>query len=145
MTICFLFIIKLIKKFHQSCPHAGSNYGPSVYKTDALPLSYKGRDVDPLLLFFIIYYLLLDHHTLPAVLLCRLISTKTPETSFPDSPLSIRLVVGFAAFPRCLLQTPMPFFAWCREEVFVLSCPFPQLSYTHFLPPIDFFDHPSSR
>ena len=24
------------------CPHAGSNYGPPVYKTGALPLSYKG-------------------------------------------------------------------------------------------------------
>ena len=26
----------------KKCPHAGSNYGPSVYKTDALPLSYTG-------------------------------------------------------------------------------------------------------
>ncbi|AES94033.1 hypothetical protein MTR_5g010130 [Medicago truncatula] len=25
----------------QTCPHAGSNYGPPVYKTGALPLSYK--------------------------------------------------------------------------------------------------------
>ena len=30
-------------KNYMNCPHAGSNYGPSVYKTDALPLSYKGN------------------------------------------------------------------------------------------------------
>ena len=29
----------------KKCPHAGSNYGPSVYKIDALPLSYKGFDI----------------------------------------------------------------------------------------------------
>ena len=33
------------KKF---CPHAGSNYRPSVYKTDALPLSYRGHLVPPI-------------------------------------------------------------------------------------------------
>ena len=32
------------KKKH--CPHAGSNYGPPVYKTGALPLSYKGNLLD---------------------------------------------------------------------------------------------------
>ena len=30
------------KTKNEKCPHAGSNYGPSVYKTDALPLSYRG-------------------------------------------------------------------------------------------------------
>lgn len=29
----------------QICPHAGSNYRPPVYKTGALPLSYRGSHV----------------------------------------------------------------------------------------------------
>lgn len=39
------------------CPHAGSNYRPSVYKTDALPLSYRGtffRFIYNLLLKFVV-------------------------------------------------------------------------------------------
>ena len=30
------------KVLRKNCPHAGSNYRPPVYKTGALPLSYKG-------------------------------------------------------------------------------------------------------
>ena len=28
-----------------NCPHRELNSGPSVYKTDALPLSYKGANI----------------------------------------------------------------------------------------------------
>ena len=31
------------QQYEMNCPHARSNYGPSVYKTDAIPLSYKGK------------------------------------------------------------------------------------------------------
>jgi hypothetical protein len=35
--------MKTRKPKNKRCPHAGSNYRPSVYKTDALPLSYRGN------------------------------------------------------------------------------------------------------
>jgi hypothetical protein len=38
----YYIVLKSRKKKGKKCPHAGSNYGPSVYKTDALPLSYRG-------------------------------------------------------------------------------------------------------
>ena len=40
----FMIYLRKHYKFHKMffCPHAGLNYGPSVYKTNALPLSYKG-------------------------------------------------------------------------------------------------------
>ena len=41
-TIEPLKVGKIIYAKQMNCPHAGSNYRPSVYKTDALPLSYRG-------------------------------------------------------------------------------------------------------
>jgi hypothetical protein len=36
---------QIVEKCHMvACLHGGSNTGPSVYKTDALPLSYKGDE-----------------------------------------------------------------------------------------------------
>ena len=34
---------KIVFTHFKKCPHEGSNYGPSVYKTDALPLSCTGH------------------------------------------------------------------------------------------------------
>jgi hypothetical protein len=42
------------KKKRKKCLHRGSNSGPSVYKTDALPLSYKGA-YDQAISIFSIY------------------------------------------------------------------------------------------
>ena len=32
---------KIVLTHFKKCPHEGSNYGPSVYKTDALPLAVR--------------------------------------------------------------------------------------------------------
>ncbi len=45
------------------CPHAGLNYGPPVYKTGALPLSYRGSEktkIDPENRFFFFFHYLSD-------------------------------------------------------------------------------------
>ena len=34
---------KIVLTHFKKCPHEGSNYGPSVYKTNALPLSCTGH------------------------------------------------------------------------------------------------------
>ncbi len=39
---CIMMEKERIKKKKKECLHAGSNYGPPVYKTGALPLSYRG-------------------------------------------------------------------------------------------------------
>ena len=87
------------KKF---CPHAGSNYRPSVYKTDALPLSYRGHMVLPIshnlndTTFFLTHYYssLLFTTTIKFARARELelkIQNKHRNTQFPSLSLSLSL------------------------------------------------------
>ena len=41
-AVCVCVCVKILSLKHNISPHWGLNPGPSVYRTDALPLSYRG-------------------------------------------------------------------------------------------------------
>ena len=68
-----LYMSKICIGFRPKSPHWGLNPGPSVYKTDALPLSYRGSDAKR-------YIGRLQTHTI--------------STSFSSLPMHARILGG---------------------------------------------------